>query len=218
MAQPTLSGPTVPPASGAAARQLVVFLHGVGADGNDLLGLAPYFAQALPDAEFISPHAPFPFDMAPYGHQWFSLQDRSATAIDAGVRLAAPILDAFLDAELAKRGLTDSDLILIGFSQGTMMSLHTALRRPRPCAGVIGFSGKLAAPEALAGEITSRPPVLLIHGEQDEVLPVQLLPLAVQALEAAGVPVESHTRPMLGHGIDDEGLRLAVAFAAKVAG
>ena len=210
-----LDGPRVAPQSGAAPSQLVVFLHGVGADGNDLISLAPFFARVLPGAAFVSPNAPFPCDMAPFGYQWFSLQQRTPEAILGGVRLAAPILDAFIDAELERLGLQDRDLALIGFSQGTMMALHVALRRAKPCAALIGFSGMLVGAESLAEEIVSRPPVLLVHGEADEVIPAQALPAADQGLRAAGVTVSAHRRPGLGHGIDEQGIALAQAALAK---
>jgi phospholipase/carboxylesterase len=215
---PSLTGPQQPPASGGAPRQLVVLLHGVGADGSDLIGLAPYWAELLPDAEFLSPDAPFPCDMAPFGRQWFSLQDRSPAAILAGVRATAPILDAFLDDALAARGLDDRSLALVGFSQGTMMSLYVGLRRATAPAGIIGYSGALVGANDLPHEIRVRPPVLLVHGDADEVVPPQALPMAVKALEAAGVPVDSLTRPGLGHGIDEIGLRDGGAFLQRVLG
>ena len=115
----TLDGPRFGPASGGQPRSLVLLLHGVGADGNDLIGLAPYFAQALPDTAFVSPNAPYPCDMGPFGYQWFSLQDRSPPAILAGVQATAPILNAFIDAELKRHNLADDRLALLGFSQGT---------------------------------------------------------------------------------------------------
>src|SRR3954451_3293353 len=129
-----LSGPSRPPLSGGKPRRLVILLHGLGADGNDLIGLQQYWGRVVPDAEFISPNAPFPCDMAPYGYQWFSVQDRTPEAVLAGVRAAAPSLDAFIDEELSKRGLTESDAALVGFSQGTMMSLYVGLRRQRQLA------------------------------------------------------------------------------------
>ena len=150
---PRLSGPSRPPASGGKPRRLVILLHGLGADGNDLIGLAPYWARLLPDAEFVSPNAPFPCDMAPYGYQWFSSQDRSPEAVLGGVRAAAPILDAFIDEALEQRGLGSGELALVGFSQGTMMSLFVGLRRAEPVAGIVGFSGRLLAPELLASEL-----------------------------------------------------------------
>lgn len=210
----TLNGPAHAPASGGQARQLVVFLHGVGADGNDLIDLAGYFAQALPDAAFASPDAPFAYDMAPFGRQWFSLRDRSAGTVMEGVRIAAPYLDGFLDERLAALGLTDRELALVGFSQGTMMALQVGLRRP-PCAAIVGFSGRLFAPEILARELGGRPPVLLIHGEDDPVVPFESLELARQGLEAMGVPVTTMARPGLGHSIDGEGLEAAIGFAAR---
>ena len=209
---PSLSGPVHRPASGAKPRQLMILLHGLGADGNDLIGLAPYWAPLLPDAEFIAPDAPFPCDMAPFGRQWFSLQDRSPAAILAGVRATAPILDAFIDESLSARGLGDSELALVGFSQGTMMSLYVGLRRSKAPAAIVGFSGALIGAESLAQEIRSRPPVLLIHGDVDDVVPPQALPVAANALKAAGVAVETLVCPGLGHGIDEAGLRRGGAF------
>ena len=210
-----LDGPRLAPASGQAPKQLVVLLHGVGADGDDLISLAPYVAQVLPDAAFVSPHAPFPYDMAPFGRQWFSLQDRALETMLGGVRMAAPILDGFLDAELEKAGLPPERMALVGFSQGTMMSLHVGPRRETPLGAIVGFSGALLAPELLSGEIRSRPPVLLVHGAADELVPAQALPVAVAALEANRVPVTQELRPGLGHSIDERGLQLAMAFLAE---
>src|SRR5438552_6741618 len=161
---PRLSGPSRPPASGGKPRRLVILLHGLGADGNDLIGLAPYWATLLPTAEFLAPNAPFPCDMAPPGYQWYSWQQREPAAALAGVRAAAPILDAFIDEALAQRGLDESDLALVGFSQGTVMSLYVGFRRAKPIAGIVGFSGRLLAPELLESELRSRPPTLLVHG------------------------------------------------------
>jgi len=209
-----LDGPRHGAAPGSA-RSLVVLLHGLGADGNDLISLAPLLAQQLPQAAFVSPHAPFPCDMAPFGRQWFSLQDRDPAALLGGVRLAAPVLGAFLDAELARHGLGDDRLALVGFSQGTMMALFVALRRAEPCAAVVGYSGALIGAEVLPDDIASRPPVLLVHGEADEVVPVRALSAAVTALQANGVPVESETRRGLGHGIDERGLALGADFLAR---
>jgi phospholipase/carboxylesterase len=211
-----LSGPSRRPAAGGKPLQLVILLHGLGADGNDLIGLAPYWARLLPTAEFLSPNAPFPCDMAPYGYQWFSSQDRSPEAVLGGVRAAAPILDAFIDEALAQRGLTDSDLALVGFSQGTMMSLFVGLRRPWPVAGILGFSGRLLAPELLGSELRSRPRVLLVHGTEDPLVPYSSLAAAETALETAGVPVETVTCPGIGHSIDEGGLRRGGLFLKDV--
>jgi phospholipase/carboxylesterase len=207
-----LDGPRYGPASGNEVRQLVILLHGVGADGQDLIGLAPFFAQTLPDTAFVSPNAPFPCDMAPYGFQWFSLQERTPAAMLAGVQATAPILNAFIDAEMAAAGVTPSETALVGFSQGTMMSLYVSPRRPEPFAAVVGFSGRLLAPELLADEIVSRPPMLLVHGNADPVVPFESLALAEQGLRAAGVEVETLVCPGIGHGIDQAGMTKAAAF------
>jgi phospholipase/carboxylesterase len=211
-----LSGPSRRPASGGKPSRLVILLHGLGADGNDLIGLAPYWARLLPDAEFLSPNAPFPCDMAPYGYQWFSSQDRNPEAVLGGVRAAAPILDVFIDEALRERGLGSSELALVGFSQGTMMSLYVGLRRPEPVAGIVGFSGRLLAPELLATELRSRPPVLLVHGTEDPLVPYSSLTAAEAALKEAGVPVETMTSVGIGHSIDDQGLRRGGLFLRDV--
>lgn len=210
-----LDGPRHGPARGTPARALVVFLHGLGADGHDLISLAPLLEPLLPGTAFVSPHAPFPCDMAPMGRQWFSLQNRDPDLLLAGVAAAAPVLNAFLDKELERLGLTDDRLALVGFSQGTMTALHVALRRPRPCAVVVGFSGALLKPEVLSAEIRSRPPVLLIHGDADQVVPFAALAQAEQALKRNGVPVAAYRRPGLGHGIDQEGLQLCASALAR---
>ncbi|MGY8990009.1 MAG: alpha/beta hydrolase [Rhodospirillales bacterium] len=213
---PTLSGPSLAPASGQAPKQIVMFLHGVGADGNDLIGLAPHYQQVLPDALFLSPDAPFPYDMAPYGRQWFGLQDRSEPARLEGTQSTAPILDHFITTTLAEHGLSDDKLALIGFSQGTMMSLYVGLRREKPLAGIIAQSGILIGPELLPTEIKSRPPVLLIHGDVDAVVPFAYMGKAEEALKENKVEVSAHARPGLGHGIDPEGISLGQQFLAKI--
>ena len=213
---PRLSGPSRPPASGGKPRRLVILLHGLGADGNDLIGLAPYWARLLPEAEFLSPNAPFPCDMAPYGYQWFSSQDRSPEAVLGGVRAAAPILDAFIDEALDERGLGSGELALVGFSQGTMMSLFVGLRRAEAVAGIVGFSGRLLASELLDSELRSRPPILLVHGTEDPLVPYSSLGAAEAALKAAGVPVETATSVGIGHSIDEQGLRQGGQFLRTV--
>ena len=213
-----LTGPSFSPKSGGAPRQVVILLHGLGADGDDLIGLAPYFAEALPDAEFLSPHAPYPCDMAPYGRQWFSLQDFGQEAMLRGLEAVKPLFDSYLDAVIESRKITAADLALIGFSQGTMLSLHGALRRKQPIAALLGYSGMLVAPDRLIGEITARPPVMLIHGEQDTVVPFEAMELGRRALEALAVPASTLARPGLGHSIDDEGLAEGIRFVAAMFG
>jgi phospholipase/carboxylesterase len=191
----------------------VVFLHGYGADGNDLIGLGRHWAGLLPDAAFVSPHAPEPCAMNPFGgRQWFALTFRDPSERWRGVQKAGPVLNAFLNAELASHGLGDDALALVGFSQGTMMALHVGLRRARPPAGIVGYSGMLAGAEHLPGQLSSRPPVLLVHGDADEVIPVEAMMQASQSLAALEVPVEWHVRPGLGHGIDPEGLEIGGRF------
>jgi len=207
-----LSGPSRPPVSGGKPRRLVILLHGLGADGNDLIGLQQYWGRLVPEAEFVSPNAPFPCDMAPYGYQWFSAQDRSPPAVLAGVRAAAPSIDAFIDDELAKRGLEASDAALVGFSQGTMMSLFVGLRREKPLAGILGYSGRLIAPDLLASELRSRPPVLLVHGTDDPLVPFESLAAAEAGLQRAGVPVETLACVGVPHSIDPEGLERGGRF------
>ncbi len=206
-----LSGPERLPASGGSAQQLVVLLHGLGANGDDLTGLVPHWARLLPDAAFIAPNAPHPCDTAPFGLQWFSMRDMDAALSRAGIEAVAPILDAIIDRELARHALDDASLALVGYSQGAMMALHVALRRRRPCASVVGYSGMLVGPERLEAEISARPPVLLVHGTDDQVLPAVMMGIADKALQAAGVSVVTHLRPGLAHGIDGEGIRLGGA-------
>jgi phospholipase/carboxylesterase len=213
-----LSGPSQPPAGGGKPKQLVVLLHGYGSNGDDLIGLAPFFAQALPEAEFLSPNAPFPCELSPLGFQWFGLEDRTPEMMLGGTRLAAEILDRFLDAELAKRELGDRDLALVGFSQGTMMSLHAGPRRPNRIGGILGFSGSLIAPQLLAGEIRSRPPVFLVHGTADQVVPFGALAQAEQALRDAGISVETESRPGLVHSIDQVGAQKGALFLRRCFG
>ena len=214
----TLSGPEFGPAGGGKITQLVIMCHGLGADGNDLIGLAPYYAQVLPNARFISPNAPFPCDMGPFGYQWFSLQERTEGAMLEGAQLAKPMLDNFIDQQLAKYNLREEHLALIGFSQGCMMSLFTALRRKIPVAGVVGYSGRLIGKELIADEICCRPPLVLINGDQDELVPVEMQLIAVDVLKALGINIKGHIRPGLGHSIDDVGIQIAQNFLSRIFG
>jgi phospholipase/carboxylesterase len=215
-----LSGPRLEPKSRRPARQLVVFVHGYGADGNDLIDIGRAWQELLPDAAFVSPHAPEPCGQAPTGRQWFPLTFRDPGERWRGVNAVAPTLTRFLDAELERRDLPASALALVGFSQGTMMSLHVGLRRAAAPAAIVGYSGLLvlpeqAAPDAVAPDIRARPPVLLIHGERDDLIPADALFHAAETLAALGIPTEWHLSPGIGHGIDQEGLRHGGAFLAR---
>lgn len=196
------------------ARSMVVFVHGYGADGADLLGLADPLAEHLPDTVFLSPDAPERCVGGGFGYQWFPIPwiDGSDVALaERGLDLAAQDLNGFLDARLAEEGLGPEALALVGFSQGAMISLHVAPRRPVAMAGVVAISGRLLRPEAL-GEALVKPPVLLVHGDADPVVPFEDMGRAGQALEAAGFEVYGHVMQGTGHGIAPDGLSVALQF------
>lgn len=207
------------PRSGAGAgqaRQLIVLLHGYGADGKDLIELGAQWRKLLPDAAFVAPHAPEPCGQAPMGRQWFALTMRDPDERWTGVKKAAPGLDAFLDAELAAHGLDDSKLALVGFSQGTMMALHVGLRRRRPPAAIVGFSGVLVGGEHLTRPAGVKPPpILLTHGSEDEVIPAEALFVSAEGLAAAGIPAQWHLSIGIGHGIDGPAMTQAAQFLAR---
>ena len=204
------------PASKGAARQLVVLCHGVGADGHDLIDLAPTWSHALPDTVFVAPDAPEPYDEAPAGRQWFSLRDRTPAALDAGARRAATRLLAYIDAERARAALPPDAVAMAGFSQGAMMVLHAGLRRPVPPRGILAYSGALLDAPELAAECVGHPPVLLVHGEQDQVVPFSRGPAAEAVLTRLGIPVQTLWRPALGHGIDEAGLSTGALFLQRL--
>jgi phospholipase/carboxylesterase len=196
-----LDGPRMAPANGGKAERLVILIHGYGADGQDLIGLVPHWQRLLPSAAFVAPNAPERCALSPSGYQWFPITRLDPQETWRGVQAAAPLLDAFIDRELERHGLDESALALAGFSQGTMMALHVGLRRARPPAAIVGYSGALAGAEHLENEITAHPPVLLVHGDMDDMIPVQALHKAVQGL---GV----------GHAIAPDGLALGGQFIA----
>lgn len=213
---PQLDGPAVPPASGGRPRQLVVLIHGYGSNGDDLIGLVPHWRAALPDALFVSPNAPERLPGMANGYQWWALQTLSLAERAAGARRAGPILDAFIDQQLERHGLTEADLALVGFSQGTMMALHTAPRRERQVAGVLGYSGMITDEAALVADVKTKPPVLLVHGDLDPVLPFAAFHHAKGVLERLAFDLETHVSRNLGHSIDADGVRLGGEFLRRV--
>ena len=208
-----IDGPRLKPKSGKA-KHLVVFLHGYGSDGNDLIELGQQWQNWLPDAAFVSPHAPEPCGMSPMGRQWFPLTMRDPSERWRGVTGARPALDAFLDAELDRLGLNHDRLALVGFSQGTMMALHVGLRRTTPPAAILGYSGILVGPEHLA-EATGKPPILLVHGDRDDVIPIDAVFTSSDALGKAEIGCQYHLSLGTAHGIDGGGLKHGGLFLAK---
>lgn len=213
-----LTGPVAAPASGKDPRSLVILLHGYGSNGDDLIGLAPYWRASLPDTVFMAPNAPEPCPGAPGGYQWWSLTDLGRESRAAGVRQAAPLVNAFIDMHRTAYDLPNSKVALVGFSQGTMMALHVAPRRPEALAGVVGYSGMLADAEALQTEVKTKPPLLLVHGDADQMVPFAAMGQAETAFKGLGFEIETHVSRGLGHSIDEAGLRLGGAFLARVLG
>ncbi len=201
--------PKNPPAS------LVVMLHGVGANGEDLLGLAEIWQSVFPTTAFISPDAPQPYDMAPFGYQWFSLRDRAHETLVREAKAAAGPLLHYIECVAKEYSVPLSKTVLLGFSQGTMMSLYVGLRMKEQLAGILGYSGMLLGADA-PDEITSRPPVCLVHGTSDDVVPAMASEMAMAALGQLNVHCEYHPCRGLGHGINDEGLAAGAAFLRRV--
>ena len=215
----SLEGPRAAPKSGET-KSLVILLHGYGADGQDLFGLADPLADYMPDTAFRSPNAPERSAMNPMGYQWFPipwLDGSSEEQMNEGFRRSVGLLNAYLDEAMAEEGVTPAQTALIGFSQGTMMSLYVAPRRAEQFAGIVGFSGRLIEDD-LAAEAKVRPPVLLVHGDMDEMINVSEMSAAETALRAAGFEVRSHVSRGTGHGIAPDGLTLALQFLMHVLG
>lgn len=208
------------PDTGEKPRKIVLMLHGLGSNGQDLMGLAPLLARELPDVLFLSPDAPQPYDMAPhgFGYQWFSLQSYEPDFMRDGAAAVEPGLNAYIDTLLAHAGLEDSDLALLGFSQGTMMSLFAAGRRRKPVAGVLGYSGALLDTDAAVLATMQKYPVCLIHGDADGVVPLSRYHAAISGLEAAGYAVDGLVIPGLEHSIDEQGIARGAAFLKRVFG
>ena len=207
-----ISGPIIEPSSGLPPKQLIIFVHGYGADGNDLIGLASYFQSVLPDAIFLSPHAPEACSMNPAGYQWFDLTSTDPAVLWNKILVAADHLNEFIDAKLLEYNLSEENLALVGFSQGTMMSLHVGLRRNKPMGAVLGYSGKLIGAELLKTDLISKPSIYLIHGDQDPMVPFQETLSAEIALKEYGVDVKTHISKYTQHSIAEDGLRIGVDF------
>ncbi len=209
-----IDGPRIPPRSGTA-KKLVILFHGYGSNGQDLAGLAQAWAPNFPDVAWASPNAPEQVPGYPQGYQWFPISRLDPELMEQGVRSAHASAEQFVKSELKRWDLGDGDVVLVGFSQGTMMALHTGLRRETAPAGVLGYSGALAGPERLKQEMTAKPPVMLIHGDQDEVLPVGMTLMAAQGLCAAGHGAEFHISQGIPHSIGPDGLELGQRFIAN---
>ena len=203
-----LTGPTLAPLRGPATH-LVVLVHGYGADGNDLIGLASHWQSLLPTVAFAAPNAPTRVPGSP-GFQWFPISRIDPHEMQKGAEIAAPVLEEYLDAELARLGLAPENLALAGFSQGTMLSLHVGLRRKIKPAAIVGFSGMLPAPPPETA--APYPPVLLTHGDSDQVIPPQALFMAAGQLGLSGAAVQWHLSRGVGHGIDQDALSLSGQF------
>ncbi|MFN7113338.1 MAG: alpha/beta hydrolase [Alphaproteobacteria bacterium] len=208
-----IDGPFIAPSSGKT-KNLVVFLHGYGSNGDDLISIGHEWAPYLADTAFVSPNAPEVCEIWAQGYQWFSIRaiDPDAFEREKQAEKAMPALNGFLDAQLAKWGVPESRMILVGFSQGAMMAMYVAPRRAQPCAGVVGYSGMLIEAEALKQPAMVKMPVLAIHGDRDEVVPPTSLEAIERGFTAAGYDVETALRPGLGHGIDGFGLTRGLEF------
>jgi phospholipase/carboxylesterase len=205
-----LAGPSLKPRSGKKPKKLIILLHGLGADGNNLMDIAGVLNRFIPDTYFICPDAPHPYYQGMAGYQWLN-SIRSATYEDtiSQLNVVEKTLNDFIDKQLERFGLNESDLSVIGFSQGTIVSLHSLVRRKKPVSLVVGFSGALVGPELLTEEVVSKPPILLIHGEEDDILPVERMHEAHEALNKQGFDVEKYAYPNLAHSIGQEGFEIA---------
>jgi phospholipase/carboxylesterase len=209
-----VNGSSLQPLSGGPPKQIVLLLHGYGSDGADMIALAPQWQAVLRDALFLAPNAP---QRTGYGagYQWWPLTAFTPQALAAGAAAAAPAIEAFIDRKLDQYGLGDEHLALAGFSQGTMMALQVGLRRPRPVAGIVGYSGMLTGTADLTPKRIARAPVLLVHGSDDPIVPVAALHDAESHLRRLEVPVTTHVSHGLGHSVDPVGLRLGGEFVRK---
>lgn len=211
-----LSGPMLPPLNGGPPRQVVVLLHGYGSDGSDLIALAMHWRELLSDALFVSPNAPETTEDNPSGYQWFSIDyEQRHKSWQSGPPLARTVLTEFLEALWVQTRLGTKNTILVGFSQGAMMALHVGLSLPEPVLGIIAFSGALVLPETDAGA-SARPPICLVHGDQDTIVDPKLSRLAAETLRARGHQVNYHVSTGAGHTVSSDGLGFASAFLAAI--
>jgi len=208
-----VNGASCQPLSGGPPRQLVLLLHGYGSNGADLISFAGEWQTILPDALFLAPNAPQSCG-AGRGYQWWPLTAFTPDALAAGAASAASAIDAFIDRKLAQYQLQDASLAIVGFSQGTMMALHVGLRRQQQVGSIIGYSGMLTGARELSGEQITKPPVLLIHGASDQIVPVAALHDAETQLRSLGIDVTAHVSAGLGHSVDAAGLRMGAEFLA----
>lgn len=211
-----VNGASLQPLSGGSPKQIVLLLHGFGSSGSDMIALAPAWQQSLPDTLFLAPHAPERSGGG--GYQWWGLTNLTPQALAAGATAAAPVIDAFIDRKLQQYGLGEADLAIVGFSQGTMMALQVGLRRTRPVAALVGYSGMLTGAADLRHGDAPTPPVLLVHGSADPVVPVAALHAAESELKRLGVAVTTHVSPRVGHTVDPVGLRMGLDFVTKALG
>lgn len=208
-----VNGASLQPLSAVPPRHIVLLLHGYGSNGADLIAMASQWRQVLPDALFLAPNAPQSLGTGA-GFQWWPLQSFSPQALAAGAALAAPAVNAFIDRKLSQYGLSDADLAIVGFSQGTMMALHVGLRRKAAPAAIVGYSGMLIGAPGLSDDV-AKPPVLLVHGSADLVVPVAALHAAKAGLQKLGIDASTHVSAGLGHSVDLTGLKLGVEFIVK---
>lgn len=210
-----VNGASLQPLSGGSPKQIVLLLHGYGSNGADLISLAPHWQRDLPDALFLAPNAPQQLGNMAAAYQWWPLTAFTPQSLASGAASAAPALTAFIDRKLTQYSLTDADLAIVGFSQGTMMALHVGLRRSQQVAGIVGYSGMLTGATDLAHLPITKPPVLLVHGSVDPVVPVAALHAAQSALQHLGIDVTTHVSNGVGHSVDPVGLRIGGEFVAK---
>ena len=210
-----ISRPIIEPSSENPPKQMIIFVHGYGADGNDLIGLANYFQSTLPEAIFLSPHAPEACSMNPSGYQWFDLTSTDPAVLWSKILVAADHLNEFIDSKLLEYNIAEENLALIGFSQGTMMSLHVSLRRKNTMAAVLGYSGRLIGADLLKDDLISKPSIYLIHGDQDPMVPYQDSLTAEKVLKEYSIDIKTHISKHTQHSIAEDGLRIGVDFLAS---